>query len=223
MHRVLEASTEVSPETVRAWDALVRRHSSRVFLLAYRLTGDRADAEDITQEVLVRAMRSGATMADDSTSSVGGRADGWVDGWFHRVTTNLFVDMVRRRGRTRSVSLDDRPWAHEAVAVGSDPADAALDATLAPDLEAALATLPPAFREAVLLCDVRGLSYAEIGAVVGAKTGTVRSRIHRGRALLRRALAHREPSPGRTRHGGPLDEESSGPEVAVAASGTMSG
>jgi RNA polymerase sigma factor (sigma-70 family) len=216
MHRVAETPSEVSPETVRAWDALVRRHSTPVFRLAYRLTGNRADAEDITQEVLVRAMRSGPARPDDGS--------GAVDGWFHRVTTNLFVDMVRRRGRARSVSIDDRPWTLDAVVVGSDPADAALDETLDPDLEAALATLPAAFREAVLLCDVHGLSYAEIAGVVGAKTGTVRSRIHRGRALLRSALAHRAPSPGRVRHGGPCDEQpGSRILVPVGASGTMSG
>ena len=65
------------------------------------------------------------------------------------------------------------------------------------DVERALATLPPDFRAAVVLCDVEGLSYEEIAEILGAKLGTVRSRIHRGRAQLRAALAHRAPAEGR--------------------------
>jgi RNA polymerase sigma-70 factor (ECF subfamily) len=71
-------------------------------------------------------------------------------------------------------------------------------------VEAALASLAPDFRAAVVLCDVEGLTYEEIADVLGLKLGTVRSRIHRGRAQLRDALAHRAPSRGRTRFAGPL-------------------
>src|SRR6185437_13792209 len=67
------------------------------------------------------------------------------------------------------------------------------DARLGPDLQAALDTLPPEFRAAVVLCDIEGLSYEEIAATLDVKLGTVRSRIHRGRAALRQALAHRRP------------------------------
>jgi RNA polymerase sigma-70 factor (ECF subfamily) len=72
------------------------------------------------------------------------------------------------------------------------------------DVESALADLPPDFRAAVVLCDIEGLSYEEIADVLGLKLGTVRSRIHRGRAQLRAALAHRAPSAGRTRFAGPV-------------------
>ena len=71
------------------------------------------------------------------------------------------------------------------------------DGMLDDDIEAALADLPPEFRAAVVLCDIEGLSYDEIADVLGAKLGTVRSRIHRGRKMLRAALAHRAPTPGR--------------------------
>jgi len=70
-------------------------------------------------------------------------------------------------------------------------------------VEKALSTLPPEFRAAVVLCDVEGLSYDEIARILDAKLGTVRSRIHRGRAMLRAALAHRAPAEGRTRYQGP--------------------
>ncbi len=80
---------------------------------------------------------------------------------------------------------------------------AQLDRMFDADIEAALASLAPDFRAAVVLCDVEGLSYEEIADVLGLKLGTVRSRIHRGRAQLRTALAHRAPTAGRTRFAGP--------------------
>jgi RNA polymerase sigma factor (sigma-70 family) len=225
MQRMSGTSPTLSPEAastaaVASWDSVVRQHSSRVFRLAYRLTGNRADAEDLTQEVLVRALRSPGAGSSGSSGSSGA-----VEGWFHRVTTNLFVDMVRRRNRVRATSLEERPWALEPADAAADPSALAMTTVLDPDVEAALATLSPAFREAVLLCDVHGLSYAEIGALVGAKSGTVRSRIHRGRAMLRTALAHRAPAPGRRRHGGPQDQVPGPrrPLATVAASGTMAG
>jgi len=70
-----------------------------------------------------------------------------------------------------------------------------LDAAFDPDVEAALQSLAPEFRAAVVLCDIEQLTYEEIAATLGVKIGTVRSRIHRGRAQLRRALAHRAPAP----------------------------
>ena len=128
------------------WDEVVREHADRVYRLAYRLSGNRADAEDLTQETFVRVFRSLAEYQP-----------GTFEGWLHRITTNLFLDMVRRRQRIR------------------------FDA------------LPPDFRVAVVLCDLEQLSYEEIAATLGIKVGTVRSRIHRGRVLLRQALAHRAP------------------------------
>jgi RNA polymerase sigma-70 factor (ECF subfamily) len=71
------------------------------------------------------------------------------------------------------------------------------------DIEAALTRLPVDFRVAVVLCDVEGLSYEEIADILGVKLGTVRSRIHRGRAALRRELAHRAPTAERSRIRGP--------------------
>ncbi len=198
------------PVTDPGWDAFVRQHTSRVFRLAYRLTGNRADAEDITQEVFVRALRSSPT--EPRTQA----------GWFHRVTTNLFVDMLRRRGRVRSTSLDERPWAYESGDESTDPATVALSEVLDADLQAALDALPEAYREAVVLYDVQGYSYAEIATIVGAKPGTVRSRIHRGRGQLRAALSHRAPAPGRQRHGG-VGEQPGRRFPPVVSSGTMSG
>ena len=175
---------------VPTWDEVVEQHSDRVFRLAYRLTGNRPDAEDLTQEVFVRVFRS-----------LDGYTPGTFEGWLHRITTNLFLDGARRKQRIRFDTLSDE---RAARLTSSAPAPelALADQTFDDDIETALATLPPDFRAAVVLCDVEGLSYEEIAEILGAKLGTVRSRIHRGRSMLRKALAHREPADGRERYRG---------------------
>ena len=176
---------------IPTWDEIVERHSDRVYRLAYRLTGNRHDAEDLTQEVFVRVFRSLHTYTP-----------GTFEGWIHRITTNLFLDQARRKQRIRFDALsDDR--AERLHSQLPAPETAYADQTFDDDIERALATLPPEFRAAVVLCDVEGLSYDEIATILDAKLGTVRSRIHRGRAALRRELAHRAPAAGRARVRGP--------------------
>ena len=168
--------------TPPSWEEIVRTHSSRVYRLAYRLTGNRHDAEDLTQEVFVRVFRSLSTYTP-----------GTFQGWLHRITTNLFLDLARRRQRIRFDSLpDDAP--ERLAGREPSPAEAYDDSHLDADIQAALEALPPEFRAAVVLCDIEGLSYEEIAATLGVKLGTVRSRIHRGRSQLRAALAHRMPA-----------------------------
>ena len=176
---------------VPTWDEIVERHSDRVYRLAYRLTGNRPDAEDLTQEVFVRVFRSLSTYTP-----------GTFEGWLHRITTNLFLDQARRKQRIRFDALSDE---REGRLPSSElsPAEHLADRTFDDDIERALALLPPDFRAAVVLCDVEGLTYEEIAEIMDAKLGTVRSRIHRGRAMLRDALAHRAPVAGRTRYSGP--------------------
>ncbi len=196
-----QVDTTPTPAAVPTWDEVVEQHSDRVFRLAYRLTGNRPDAEDLTQEVFVRVFRS----LDSYTP-------GTFEGWLHRITTNLFLDGARRKQRIRFDPLSDERAARLTSASPS-PDLAIADRTFDDDIEVALATLPPDFRAAVVLCDVEGLSYEEIAEIMDAKLGTVRSRIHRGRAMLRRALAHREPVDGRSRYSGPTPPQARG-EVA---------
>ncbi len=180
--------------TPPSWDEIVRQHSARVFRLAYRLTGNRHDAEDLTQEVFVRVFRS-----------LSSYQPGTFEGWLHRITTNLFLDQARRRQRIRFDALPDDFG--EKLAGSLPPPDLEYaDEMFDADIEAALAELQPDFRVAVVLCDVEGLSYEEISAVLGVKIGTVRSRIHRGRSMLRAALTHRAPTLSRSRYGGAVDE-----------------
>jgi RNA polymerase sigma-70 factor (ECF subfamily) len=178
-----------------SWEEVVAQHSGRVYRLAYRLTGNSHDAEDLTQEVFVRVFRS-----------LSSYTPGTFEGWLHRITTNLFLDQARRKAKIRFDALAedaDQRLPGRVASPDSQVADAMLDA----DVEAALADLPPEFRAAVVLCDIEGLSYDEIADVLGVKLGTVRSRIHRGRKMLRSALAHRAPAAGRVRYSGPLDSD----------------
>jgi RNA polymerase sigma factor (sigma-70 family) len=162
------------------WEQVVRDHSARVYRLAYRLSGNAQDAEDLTQETFVRVFRS---LADYSP--------GTFEGWLHRITTNLFLDMVRRRQRIRFDALPEDT--ERLPGRAPSPEQVYADTHLDPQVQAALDALPPEFRVAVVLCDIEGLTYEEIAATLGIKLGTVRSRIHRGRVQLRQALAHLAP------------------------------
>ncbi|MDQ1614554.1 MAG: hypothetical protein QOJ60_493 [Actinomycetota bacterium] len=167
--------------TPPSWDEVVRTHSARVYRLAYRLTGNAHEAEDLTQDVFVRVFRS-----------LSSYTPGTFEGWLHRITTNLFLDQVRRKQRIRFDALPDDAGDRLAGRERT-PAQVYDDEHFDPDVQSALDKLAPDFRAAVVLCDIEGLSYEEVAATLGIKLGTVRSRIHRGRAQLRAALAHRAP------------------------------
>ena len=145
----------MAPWTPPTWETVVRDHSARVYRLAYRLTGNSHDAEDLTQEVFVRVFRS-----------LDSYIPGTFEGWLHRITTNLFLDMARRRQRIRFEGLADET---EARLGGSEPtpAQAFDDRHLDGDIHAALMALAPEYRAAVILCDIEGLSYEEIADTSG--------------------------------------------------------
>ncbi|MEV4431686.1 RNA polymerase sigma factor SigE [Streptomyces sp. NPDC049555] len=177
-------ATDADPQawTPPSWEEIVSTHSARVYRLAYRLTGNQHDAEDLTQEVFVRVFRSLSTYTP-----------GTFEGWLHRITTNLFLDMVRRRQRIRFDALGDDA-AERLPSREPSPQQHFNDTHFDADVQQALDTLAPEFRAAVVLCDIEGLSYEEIAATLNVKLGTVRSRIHRGRSHLRKALQHRSPA-----------------------------
>jgi RNA polymerase sigma-70 factor (ECF subfamily) len=169
---------DMVPWAVPSWDEVVRQHGDRVYRLAYRLAGNQHDAEDITQETFIRVFKS-----------LSSYQPGTFEGWLHRITTNIFLDMVRRRTRLRMERLPENT--DRLIGDEPGPEDVYSDTHLDPDLQASLDELAPEFRAAVVLCDVEGLSYEEIGATLGIKLGTVRSRLHRGRQALRLSLERR--------------------------------
>ena len=168
------------PQVAPAWDHIAEHYGDVVYTMAYRLTGDVDEARDLAQDVFVRVYRN-----------LDRYRPGTFEGWLFRITKNLFLDRIRRRGRVRFEPLAEEEWRQPAEA-SPGPAERVEAGVLHEDLEAALRRLPPAFRTAVVLCDVQALSYEEISAATGWPIGTVRSRIHRGRRLLRAELDGRQ-------------------------------
>ena len=165
----------MSGSGVPTWEDVARDHGRFLYTVAYRLTGNSDDAQDLVQEVLLKVRKGLETYRPGS-----------LEGWLSRITTNTFLDETRRRRRRPVDLLPDDP---DRVLPAGPAADVALAAEVLPDdVQQALARLPEEYRVAVVLCDVVGLSYQEIGASLDVPVGTVRSRIHRGRALLRKAL-----------------------------------
>ncbi len=168
------------------FEQLFRRSQRRAYNLAYRLTGNVADAEDVTQDAYVRAMDNFATY--DANRS--------FEGWLFRIITNRVIDMRRRQKRVPIYSLDNpingdddgQPLSHEFASEGSDPAEILLAPIMEERLQKALAALPDDYRIAILLCDVEQRSYQDIAARMDCAIGTVRSRIHRARVMLRKSL-----------------------------------
>ena len=159
------------------WEEVAHTYGRKVYNFAYRLTGNRADASDLAQDVLIRVNRG-----------LAGYQLGSFDGWLWRITRNVFVDEIRRQKRRPTVPLPDEP---DRLRTASSPAPDVMLAqvTLGEEVQDALLSLTYDFREAVVLCDVVGLSYDEIAQAVGVPVGTIRSRIHRGRKMLRSRLA----------------------------------
>ena len=158
---------------VPTWEAVARSHGRFLYNVAYRLTGNDDDAYDLVQEALLRVRKGLETYQPGS-----------MEAWLSRIVTNVFLDEVRRRRRRPVEVLPEDP---ERLLPSSPGADEATE-SLPDDVQAALRRLPEDFRTAVVLCDVVGLSYEEIADALSVPVGTVRSRIHRGRRLLRAAL-----------------------------------
>ncbi len=158
------------------WEEVARVYGRKIYNFAYRLTGNADDAHDLVQEVLLRVRRGLANYQPGS-----------FEGWLWRITRNAFLDEIRKRKRRPTSPLPDEIDRWDVAT--SDPADVEYArVTLGDDIQKALLELPIEFREAVVLCDVIGLSYEEIALAASVPIGTVRSRIHRGRRMMRELL-----------------------------------
>ena len=158
------------------WEEVARVYGRKIYNFAYRLTGNPDDAHDLVQEVLLRVRRGLASYQPGS-----------FEGWLWRITRNAFLDEIRKRKRRPTSPLPEEIDRWDAAS--SDPADVEYERiTLGDDVQKALLELPVEFRESVILCDVVGLSYEEIAQAASVPIGTVRSRIHRGRKMMRELL-----------------------------------
>jgi RNA polymerase sigma-70 factor (ECF subfamily) len=167
-----------------ALDQLLRRHAGRLHAVCRRITGNDADAADATQEALIAIVRGLPRFDGRSAFST----------WTYRVATIACLDELRRRRRRPEPTADDDLDRAGDPSPTTTPAlDAVGDRV---DIDAALATLAPEFRAAVVLRDLVGLDYAEIADVLGVPAGTVKSRIARGRgALADRLTPDGNPTP----------------------------
>jgi RNA polymerase sigma-70 factor (ECF subfamily) len=165
----------------QAFERLVRPHFDRLFRLAWRLTGARAEAEDLFQDLLIKAF---------------GQLDHLVTkdepgAWLCRVMYNLFIDERRRFARRRVLTVEEGQLAGDGLAGLAGPDDPAYDhdryETLK-QLDAALAQLSDEHRIVVLLHDTEGYKLSEIQELTGIAVGTIKSRLHRARARLREIL-----------------------------------
>ena len=161
-----------------AFSTLVQRHETRVYNVCLRILGDREDARDATQEAFLTALRKLSQFRGDAAFTT----------WLHRVAVNACYDSLRKRKRQPMLRLatdEDHKREVEPGPAEPDPADA-LAASI--DVSRALSQVPEDYRIALVLADVRDLPYEEIARVLDLPLGTVKSRVHRGRIALARAL-----------------------------------
>jgi RNA polymerase sigma-70 factor, ECF subfamily len=159
----------------------IDRYGKATYNFAYRLTRNEADARDLTQEAFLRVFRAWQSFKP-GTSFLS---------WIYRIVTNLHRDELRRRkGRYH----EEIPEDNEPQQLGGgrplavEPIEEYIEGYLSEPVSKALAGLSPEQREIVLLADVEGCSYQEIGQIVGCSVGTVRSRLHRARGQLRKLV-----------------------------------
>lgn len=178
-----------------AFDELVRRHSSHAYQIAYSFLNNREDAEEVVQDAFVRIFRHLARFRGDAEFTT----------WMYRIVTNLCNNKYRWnkvRGAGKNLSVDAPVQMHNGSGDGP-PRMELPDDSMRPDrevafvelrdrVEKAMATLPEVYRQAVLLRNVKQLDYDQIAALLNCAVGTVKSRINRGRELLRKALGLKE-------------------------------
>jgi RNA polymerase sigma-70 factor (ECF subfamily) len=155
----------------RAFERLYRAHVGRVHSLCLRMVADRGTAEELTQDVFVRAWEKLALYRGESAFST----------WLHRLAVNVVLNHRKSEGRRRG-RLDDDPELLEGRAEHAAPVGARMD------LEQAIAKLPPGARRVFVLHDVEGFKHEEIADMLGVTSGGSKAQLHRARMLLREAL-----------------------------------
>ena len=167
------------------FESLVREHEAAIYRVAYRLSGNHDDAQDLVQDTLIEAFESFHRFSEGTH----------FDRWIFRIMKNTFIDKVRKRPKVPISSLEtgktgsDGESAPIEVVDMAGAADAALMArTLDGPIQEALQELPEEFRLVLVLSDIEDYSYEEISMILNCPIGTVRSRLHRGRTILKDKL-----------------------------------
>lgn len=158
-----------------AFDDIMRIHEDRVFGVCLRMMGDREKALDATQDTFLTVFRKATQFKGDSALGT----------WIYRIAVNTCYDHLRKAKRRATDPLPDH----------LDPSDRSAEdaiesAGLRPEIQAALAKLPPEFRSAIVLADLEGMALPDAAKALGIPVGTVKSRVFRGRRLLARQLGN---------------------------------
>jgi len=185
--KVLNPAKSATRSSSLDFEEVVVKYGKKVFNVAYRMVGDRHEAEDLMQEAFFRAYKSLSSLKEEEL----------VDRWLYRIVSNVTLDYLRRKPKRTHLSLNE-PIATDSGEVNPEIADwsgnpeAKIEAhQFEGNIQMALNELPTEFRLSLILCDVEGLSYEEISRTLGCSIGTVRSRIHRARKAVREKLASR--------------------------------
>ena len=183
---LIERCLAKGPDTERAWEEIVRRFRRKVFGIAYKFTGRYEESQDLSQEIFLRIFRSLDKF--DRSADFGT--------WLYSVSRNHCIDHSRSGRREREMLVQHEVQLEELVSGRFDPHRRIEVRDKRQMLLDALSRLPKKLREAVVLRDIKGLSYQEIVDTLGLPEGTVKSRINRGRLELGRALMARESGNG---------------------------
>lgn len=169
------------------FERLMARHQDRLYRVAYRMTGNHDEAQDLLQDAVVEAYRAFGHF----------RRGTYFDKWIYRIMSHTFIDRYRRQRRVRFESLDEPvPGGAESEGCGlreiadsaGDPARRMDREALDEPIQAALDRLPADFRLVLILADIEEFSYEEISDMLGCPIGTVRSRLHRARSHVKKDL-----------------------------------
>jgi RNA polymerase sigma-70 factor (ECF subfamily) len=161
----------------RAFDEIMQRYEHRVYAIALRMTGNPEDARDAMQDAFISALRALRSF----------RGDAQLSTWIHRVAVNASLDVIRRRSRRQSRSLEE---AHDHASEEPGPDEAAARASRAAEVHRALQRISGEHRAVLVLHDLQDLDYAETAAALDIPVGTVKSRLHRARLEMAQILGH---------------------------------
>jgi RNA polymerase sigma-70 factor (ECF subfamily) len=172
-----------------AFEVLIRECWDPLWRYAYRMTGNRDDAEDLLGESLLEGFRSFGQFRGEWGASSFCR-------WMYRVMTTTHIDMTRRAAHRKTESLDavfdsgqENYAPRDIPDAAADPEAIVLDPIVSEEVQRALDSLPEAYRSVITLVDMEQMDYAEVSRVLRVPIGTVRSRLHRGRLMMRKSLA----------------------------------
>jgi len=177
----------------RSWDdstlfeRLLERHQDRLYRVAYRMTGNTDEAQDLLQDALIEAYKAFGNFKQGT----------YFDRWLYRIMTRTFIDSQRSKKRAKFLSLDaptfvkdgdEASAGYEISDITNDPEQMMERTEYTEPLQKALDSLPPDFRLTIILADVEELSYEEIAQMMDCPIGTVRSRLHRARLQMKGQL-----------------------------------